>query len=186
MNSVEGVYKYINTFNKHTRIKFNGRRYVIYEGYEEHPVIGVNWHGANEFAKWLNGRLPTEAEWEKVARGGFEGKSYWWGDALPKPYLGNYGEMIGDTTPVGKFHANGFGLYDIEGNVSEWCFDWYDKNYYANSPESNPKGPEKGNEKVFRGGNWSYTTDMSRLARREKFWFRIGRTNVGFRIVFDD
>ncbi|MFH1565512.1 MAG: SUMF1/EgtB/PvdO family nonheme iron enzyme [bacterium] len=186
VNNFEGSYKFINAFNRHTRIKFNGSTYIVDSGYENHPVISVNWHGADEFAKWLNCRLPTEAEWEKAARGGIDEKLYWWGNTPPKPYSGNYGEIIGDTTPIGQFSANNFGLYDIEGNVSEWCFDWYDKDYYKKSPMNNPKGPEAGSEKVFRGGNWSYSSNMARVAKRNKFWFMIGKTKLGFRVVFDN
>lgn len=185
VNEIEGSYRLINPFNRNTRIKYNGSIYLVDNGYENHPVIGVNWEGAKSFVEWLGGRLPTEAEWEKSARGGLENKIYWWGNESPKPYLGNYAEIIGYTVPVGQFHPNGFGLFDIEGNASEWCADWYNRDYYANSPTTNPKGPENGTEKVVRGGNWSYNFDSARVAKRDKFWFRIGRTNLGFRAVFD-
>ncbi len=184
INEEEKSYNFLNPFNKHTRIRYNGNVYLIEEGYENHPVTGINWEGARRFAESVGGRLPTEAEWEKAARGGLVGQLYWWGNGKPKHHLGNYAEMIGDTNPVGQFHQNGFGLYDIEGNVSEWCFDWYSKNFYANSPSDNPIGPETGIEKVFRGGNWSYVSEAARVAKRDKYWFRIGRTNLGFRVVF--
>ena len=184
-NERYGSYEFINPFNKNIRIKYNGTVYLVEEGYENHPVTGVNWKGANSFTEWARGRLPTEAEWEKSARGGLEGKIYWWGDTQPKSHLGNFAEIIGDTVPIGQFHPNRFGLYDIESNVSEWCSDWYSRMYYADSPNENPKGPEGGTEKVFRGGNWSSGFDAVRVAKRDKHWFRIGKTNLGFRVVLD-
>ena len=135
------------------------------------PVVGVNWNDAKAYAEWADERLPTEAEWEKSARGGLTGKQYPWGDTLTHDdanYSGTGGKDIWESTsPVGSFAPNGYGLYDMAGNVWEWCVDWYGSNYYANSPKSNPKGPGSGEVAVFRGGSWlnSFADDL-RVANR--------------------
>jgi formylglycine-generating enzyme len=138
------------------------------------PVVGVTWDDANAYTKWGGKRLPTEAEWEKAARGGLVGKKYVWGDEWPPPKgAGNfadesYGKVFKDpvindyndgyiyTAPVGSFGPNGYNLYDMVVNVWEWCDDWYDEKYYSKSPKQNPTGPSSGNKKVLRGGSWDY------------------------------
>lgn len=134
------------------------------------PVVGVNWNDAKAFADWAGERLPTEAEWEKADRGGLVGKKYPWGDTLTNNDA-NFGGAGGKdkwdgTAPVGSFAPNGYGLYDMAGNVWEWCADWYDGNYYANSPKSNPTGPSSGQYKVLRGGSCDSSDDYMRTAYR--------------------
>ncbi len=121
----------------------------------DQPVVGVSWDDAAAFCKWTGKRLPTEAEWEKAARGGNEGKRFPWGDEAPagKATFGQNPDT-GRPTPVGKYPPNGYGLYDMAGNVWEWCADGYDRDYYRVSPVRNPGGPDRAEDRVVRGGSW--------------------------------
>ena len=121
--------------------------------YPDHPVVGVSFADAVKFASWAGKRLPTEAEWEYAARGGLSGNNYPWGNQIDSTVV-NYAKKYKSTLKVGTFKPNGYGLFDMGGNVWEWTSDFYDDNYYSNSTSQNPKGPPTGRFKVIRGGSW--------------------------------
>jgi len=132
-----------------------------------HPVVCVNWEQANTYCEWRGDRLPTEAEWEKAARG-TDGQIYPWDDTAPNEELLNFNQNVNDTTPVGSYPdgVSPYGVYDMAGNVFEWVADWYNANYYSNSPSQNPIGPSTGDGKVLRGGAWDSYDDDARASYR--------------------
>lgn len=123
--------------------------------FTNYPMINVNWNQANTYCEWAGRQLPTEAQWEKAARG-TDGRTYPWGENPPNENLVNYNENIGDTTEVGSYPngASPYGALDMSGNVWEWVADWYGENYYAQSPTNNPTGPSTGKSRVIRLGSW--------------------------------
>lgn len=152
--------------------------------YPDHPVVGVTWGDAAKYADWAGKRLPTEAESEYAARGGLVQKSYPNGDEMNET-LGNYNGTNGHPVRVGSYPPNGFGLHDMAGNVAEWVYDFYAKDYFIDSPVEDPKGPEIGKRRVIRGGGWrsgkSCTSCWFRQSLRPH-WVDIG---VGFRCAKD-
>ena len=144
---------------KEPTIRFSATRERYYDEpqgkFDNYPVIYVNWSMAQTYCEWAGRRLPTEAEWEKAARG-TDGRIYPWGNDPPNHDLVNYDGYFGDTLNVGRYPkgASPYGAVDMAGNVDEWVADWYSATYYQSSPASNPTGPDSGEDKVLRGGDW--------------------------------
>ena len=161
----------------------------------EQPVVAVSWHEATHYCEWLatmtgkNFRLPTEAEWERAARGGNKNEAalYPWGDEQPH-LLPDYADRCAafwrtGPEPVGRTEPNGYGLYNMCDNVHEWCSDWYAPDYYAVSPERNPRGPETGARRSSRGGSWRHHIKISRCAARSSIPPDFKYADYGFRVA---
>ncbi len=182
-------------------------------GRGQRPVINVSWYGAIKYCNWLSSRfhldkvyefsedslgmvinkvnwdangyrLPTEAEWEYAARGGVESKGF------PYPGSANLDEVAwyeansgGKTHEVGQKKPNELGLYDMLGNAFEWCWDYYDAKYYANSPETDPRGPDSGHERVYRGGSFKSPKEYMRITKRFHFMPNKPQGTIGFRLA---
>lgn len=185
--------------------------------FPNYPVVGISWYDAVRYCNWLSEEkgyaacydtikwnynparhgyhLPTEAQWERAARGNLDKKKYPWGDEDPGTrcnYQSYQGVLVAEmanfsngrgTLAVGKFQPNGFQLYDMAGNILEWCNDWYQEDYYNESPPQNPTGPNSGSERVIRGGAWNRSEAYLQCAFRDKKSPATKRYDIGFRIA---
>ena len=147
------------------------------KGTGNHPVNWVSWYASMAYSQWIGKRLPTEAEWEKAARGGLVSKKYPWGDLIDST-MANFGNYIGSTTDVGKYPPNGYGIYDIIGNVNEWCLDEWDGEFYKPSENHNPVSggsieniskdfKKSKTSRVIRGGSWYSAEHNARVSNRD-------------------
>jgi formylglycine-generating enzyme required for sulfatase activity len=155
------------------------------------PVVAVSWFDSVAYCDWLSTvtgshfRLPTEAEWERAARGGFDGMDFPWGNDPPASRPGYHARWHTGPEPVAQSEPNAYGLYEMCENVHEWCNDWFAAGYYATSPDRNPHGPEAGSRKTSRGGSWRHHIKISRCSARSSIPPEFKYADYGFRVVRD-
>lgn len=222
------LYCETNENSPYSQITWNGSTFGVPAGKEDYPMVMVSWYGSVAYANWRSGmegrplaydlstwscdfnggyRLPTEAEWEKAARGGAAGHRFPWSDSDTIQHArANYFSSSDNsydtsptpghhptfgtgwypyTSPASAFAANGYGLYDMAGNVWEWCNDWYSDSYYSDSPYNDPRGPSIGADRVLRGGDWEGDANRCRVAFRRADDPAYRNDTVGFRLVLD-
>ena len=181
--AVNGTF-WLDTADPDARISWDGAIWLPQTGFEQHPVIEVTWHGAAAYCEWADGRLPTEAEWEKAARGS-EGHSFPWGEGIQCEQA-QFGSCSGEgviavgSKPAG---ASPYGLLDMAGNAWEWVADRYAADYYQTRPDVDPTGPESGNFFVLRGGSWYHDGRHARAANRRHNAATNSKDDYSFRCV---
>lgn len=191
------ISRFIDLSDENSKISYDSGKYLVIPEYDKHPVVNVKWYGADVFCQFYGKRLPTEAEWEKAARG-TDQRIYAWGNMVDSSWA-NYwdsGDPYEDnTTPVGFYNGQNYkgfqtndnqsfyGIYDMGGNIKEWISDWYARNYYSQSPKINPEGPRSGEKKVVRGGGYLFHTDNLRVTFRYAMLPERSSNFIGFRCV---
>ncbi|MCF0134970.1 MAG: SUMF1/EgtB/PvdO family nonheme iron enzyme [Lachnospiraceae bacterium] len=182
-NHVEGTYCFFNDVNTNTPYEFSkeANDYLIKENKHNTPMVGVNWIGAMKYAQAFGGRLPTELEWEICAKAGVSDCVFPWGNTKPDGTKCNYGNMIGACTQVYNYPPNAWGLYEMCGNVREWCLDRYHPEIafsyeYSDQEISVPI-------RVVKGGSWDKTENYLACEHSEGKWERIGTVGIGFRVI---
>lgn len=175
---VGSVYRYVNVHDPRCPLSFSAEegRWACADGFDEHPVWGINWAGAGFICQHMGGRLPLEREWECFASNNEPTRKYPWGNEPPTHLLANFGEHYGGTSRVCRFPASELGLFDLAGNLSEWCHDTHVL----------PGGQRALFERVAKGGAWSKDAHHLEITASRGKWERLGTTTIGFRPVWDD
>ncbi len=186
--NLNGTYK-----NLKCRIYQKDSSYYTETGFEDYPVTFVSWYGADAYCKYVGGRLPSETEWEYAAKGGKQiffsyifRKYNYAGSNTPEEVAWFRKNSENQLHKTGQKKSNRANLFDMSGNVAEWCADWYSPEYYKSAPERNPQGPENGQMKVHRGGSWYNTPEMLRVTNRRASKPGTENATIGFRVVKDN
>ena len=179
-----GEQLYIDINDADCPIRYAGREFVPKPGMADHPASELSWYGAQAFCEWLGGSLPTEAEWEYAAKGGKESRNYKFSGSNNLQEVAWFQDNATERSqPVGQKKPNELGLYDMSGNVWEWCYDWYQFEYYQDSPSETPTGPETGDSRVIRGGAWNMGGWNCRVSNRSSKGPGITYNYYGFRLL---
>jgi formylglycine-generating enzyme required for sulfatase activity len=173
----KSTYRHVNVHNPRCPLFFSfvEGEWACPDELENHPVWGINWAGANLISQHMGGRLPSRQEWESFASNNDPTRTYPWGEAAPTPLLANFGEHFGGTSPVRSFPASELGLYDLAGNLGEWCSDHFEMT----------GDRQVSCERVVKGGAWSKDAHHLEIAATRGKWERLGTTTIGFRPVWD-
>jgi formylglycine-generating enzyme required for sulfatase activity len=184
-NQVEGRATWLDAAADQVLLYENNGEWQPKSGFDDYPVVEVTWFGARAYCLWAGRRLPTEAEWEKAARG-TDGRIYPWGGDIDCEKA-HYANCNGGISPVDSHPAGAspYGVLGLSGNVWEWISDWYSDSYYSELPSHNPSGPDDGLSRVLRGGAWEYDWKHVRATNRRHNGPAVSIFDYGFRCVLD-